>query len=136
MKRVSFVLSFTLASGLVASGIAPAQAASPPAHRATGTSQRLHPQKIRLARRPHAALRHEFGAASARLPHVRVLVQRLPHRHGTRAATYSLDELSHSSNVIASGPGEAGYTQVDSAGGTVHLWTDPQGRVKYTISGR
>jgi hypothetical protein len=111
---------------------------------AVGAPRRLHPQKARLARRLHAALRHELAGLErggvvvpqARPLHVRSLIRRQPHRHATRAvqATYSLDELSGGQNVVASGPGEPAYAQADSVGNTVDVWTDPQGRVRHAIT--
>jgi hypothetical protein len=147
MKRrtVFLVSSLALASGAAAAGAGVAQAGTRPlgparvsvTHQvsAVRAAPRLRPQKLRLARRLHTALRHELGSlAPAQVLHVRAAVRRLPHHHGTRAATYSLDELSRSRNVVASAPGASEYTRVDSTGGTVDLWTDPQGRVRYTLS--
>jgi hypothetical protein len=128
MKRGSFIVvsSLTLASGLVAAG--PAQAVGSPGRlRAHSTvARKLQPRKTRLARRLHAALRHELGAARP--------LRRPPHRHAGRTATYSLDELSRSENVVTSAPTEPAYTRVDASGGSVDLWTDPQGHVRYTIT--
>lgn len=116
MKRGSFVLVASLV--LPPAAVAPAANAGPPPQgwayhtRAAGTS---HAQKIRLVRRPHAAL---------------------PRHHGTRAvrATYSLDDLTSSQNVVVAPPGEQEYARADAVGNTVDVWTDRQGHVQHTIS--
>jgi hypothetical protein len=98
---------------------------------------RMHPQKPRLARRPHAALGQEPNRAHATfgVPTVRrEAVRRLPHRRGTHAATYALDQLSSSRNVVTSSPDGPAYTKVGTTGGDLDVWTDRQGRVHQTIS--
>ena len=104
---------------------------------ANHTGVRTRPQKTRLARRLHAALRSEMNRAHATfgVPTVhREAVRRLPHRRGTHVATYTLDQLSSSRTVVTSSPDGPAYTEVDTTGGDLDVWTDRQGRVHQRIS--
>lgn len=143
MESRSFVLVLVLGLGAspAAGGVAQA-AVSPPgqvrAPVAYHAGARTHPQKTRLARRLHAALRHELnrGHATFGVPTVRwETVRRLPHRRGTHAATYALDQLSSSRNVVTSSPDGPTYTEVDTTGGDLDVWTDRQGRIHQRNSG-
>jgi hypothetical protein len=140
MKRGTFVLVLGLGASLGGGGVAHAsvsplgQVRVPVAYHA---GARTHPQKTRLARRLHAALRRELNRTRALgVPAVqREAVRRLPHRRGTHAATYALDQLSTSRNVVTSSPDGPAYTEVVTTGGDLDVWTDRQGRVHQTISG-
>jgi hypothetical protein len=142
MKSGSFALVLVLGLGasLGAGGVAQA-AVSPPGQVrvpvANHTGVRTRPQKTRLARRLHAALRSELNRAHATfgVPTVhREAVRRLPHRRGTHVATYTLDQLSSSRTVVTSSPDGPAYTEVDTTGGDLDVWTDRQGRVHQRIS--
>jgi hypothetical protein len=140
MKRGSFVLVLGLGASLGGGGVAHAavsplgQVRVPVAYH---VGARMHPQKTRLARRLHAALRNEFNRTHATfgVPTIqREAVRRLPHRRGTHMATYALDQLSRSRNVVTSSPDGPAYTEVDTTGGDLDVWTDRQGRVHQRIS--
>jgi hypothetical protein len=142
MKSGSFALVLVLGLGasLGAGGVAQA-AVSPPGQVrvpvANHTGVRTRPQKNRLARRLHAALRSELNRAHATfgVPTVhREAVRRLPHRRGTHTATYALDQLSSSRNVVTSSPDGPEYSEVDMTGGDLDVWTDRQGRVHQRTS--
>jgi hypothetical protein len=142
MKRGSLVLVLGLGASLGGGGVAHASVSAPGQVRVTVAyhvgAQQMHPQKTRLARRLHAALRHSLNGTHATfgVPTVhREAVRRLPHRRGTHAATYSLDQLSSSQNVVASSPDGPVYTKIDTTGGDLDVWTDRQGRIHQTISG-
>jgi hypothetical protein len=135
MKRGSFVLVLGLAASLGGGGVTHAavsprgQVRVPVAYH---VGARMHPQKTRLARRSHALNRTR---ATFDVPTIqREAVRRLPHRRGTHAATYALDQLSRSQNVVTSSPDGPAYTEVDTTGGDLDVWTDRQGRVHQTIS--
>ena len=140
MKRGSFVLVLGLGASLGGGGVAQASVSSLGQGRMPGAyhaGARTHPQKSRLARRLHAALRHELDRTPATfgVPTVqRGVVRRLPHRRGTHAATYTLDQLSRSQNVVTSSPDGSTYTEVETAGGDLDVWTDRQGRLHQTFS--
>ncbi|GAB2808563.1 hypothetical protein GCM10027176_11930 [Actinoallomurus bryophytorum] len=140
MKRGSFILVLGFGASLGSAGVAHAsvpplgQVRVPGAYHA---GARMHPQKIRLARRLHAALGHEltrmhvtFGVPTIQ----REAPRRLPHRRGAHVATYALDQLSRSSNVITSSPDGQSYTRVDTSAADLDVWTDRQGRVHQTFS--
>jgi hypothetical protein len=138
MKRGSFILVLGFGASLGGAGVAHAsvsplgQVHVPAAYH---VGARMHPQKTRLARRLHAALGHELNRMHATfgVPTIqREAVRRLPHRRGTHAATYALDQLSRSSNVVTSGPAGQAYTKVDTTAADLDVWTDRQGRVHQT----
>jgi hypothetical protein len=49
-------------------------------------------------------------------------------------ATYTLDQLSSSRTVVTSSPDGPAYTEVETTGGDLDVWTDRQGRVHQRIS--
>jgi hypothetical protein len=137
MKRGSFVLVLGLGASLGGGGVAHAAGAPHARLRAYHVGARMHPQKTRLARRLHAALGHELNRMHATLgvPTVqREAVRRLPHRRGTHTATYVLDELSRSRNVVTASPDGRAYTEVVTTGGDLDVWTDRQCRVHQAVS--